>query len=407
MSSPASKKRKLIYLWPYKEWGGAQLYMLTIIKQASEYWDVVVALPRSSKPDLLEFYAQYNVPIEFLDHHFDAKAEKSLFGKLRRQFERIRSEIGAFRYLNKFDLGQSVVHIEVAPWQSWILLTLLSFRGASVFVTLNNFRPEASSWRRLVWKGRFQIVCRLPGFHIFASNRDVKESLREWLPPSYWKSVPVAYSPIDPLQIAQSRESEVDLAELRNEVGVSKNDFVVLAVGQFIDRKGRWVFLEAAKKVLDADRDVRFVWLMPEEITEDDKKRIEAYELKNRFIPVLSEKAGKDRVSIFNFFRTADVFALPSYVEGLPIALIEAMALGVPSISTNVYAIPEAIISGETGILVEPGDSSALASEILRLRHNPNLRERLSRDGSRFAIEHFDGNIMAKSYLESYERCFE
>ena len=407
MSSPESKKRKLIYLWPYTEWGGAQLYMLTIIRQASKYWDVVVALPRSSKSDLLEFYAPYDVPIEFLDHHFDAKIEKSLFGKFRRQFERIRSEIGAFLYLNKFDLSQSVVHIEVAPWQSWILLTLLSFRGASVFITLNNFRPEVPSWRRLIWKARFQIVCRLRGFHIFASNRDVKESLREWLPRKYWESVPVAYSPIDPAQIMESIESNVDLGEIRDKFGVSKNDFVVLAVGQFIDRKGRWVFLEAAKKVVDVASDVRFVWLMPEEIAEDDKKRIEAYDLKNRFIPVLSEKAGKDRVTIFNFFRTADVFALPSYVEGLPIALIEAMALGVPSISTNVYAIPEAIISGETGLLVEPGDSSALANEILRLRHDPSLRKRLSRDGSRFAIEHFDGNIMANSYLESYKRCFD
>ncbi len=407
MSSTASKKRKLIYLWPYTEWGGAQIYMLTIMRHASDLWDVVVALPKASKRDLLEFYAPYNIPIEFLDHHFDAKVELSVLGKIRRQFQRIRSEVGMLRYLSKFDLKECVVHIEVAPWQSWMLLSILSALGASVFITLNNFRPDAPRWRKLLWKVRFRIVCRLPRFHMFASNRDVKESLREWLPPRYWESIPIAYSPIDPLQIAESRRSDVDLAELRSKFGASEEDFVILAVGQFVDRKGRWVFLDAAKRLLEIAPDVRFVWLMPFEISDVDRERVEGYGLGNRFIPVVSEEVGKDRISIFNFFRIADVFALPSYIEGLPIALVEAMALGIPSVSTNVYAIPEAIIPDETGILVSPGDSAGLADEILRLRNDEPLRRRLSHDGSIFAVKHFDGRIMARSYLESYRRCFD
>ncbi|MEQ1764146.1 MAG: glycosyltransferase family 4 protein [Pyrinomonadaceae bacterium] len=407
MSSTESKKRKLIFLWTYTDWGGAQLYMLTIMRLAAQLWDVVVVLPMATKKDVLAFYEPYDLPIEFLNHHFDAKVETSVAGKVRRQFQRIRSEITAYRHLRKFDLRESILHIEIAPWQSWVLLCLLCFRGGNVFTTLNNFPPDAPKWRKLVWKTRLQILSRLPRFHIFASNRYVKDSLREWLTPQYWDSVPIAYSPIDSSQIAESRESNVDLASIRRKFDLVEEDFVILAVGQFVDRKGRWVFLEAAKKVLEQAPNSRFVWLMPSPLTEEDRVKVESYLLFDRFVPVISQDVGKDRVSIFNFFRIADAFALPSYIEGLPIALLEAMALGVPSISTNVYAIPEAIMPDKTGILIEPGDSTALAEAILRIKSDARLRERLSRDGSQFAIENFDGRIMASTYLEAYRKCFD
>ena len=82
------------------------------------------------------------------------------------------------------------------------------------------------------------------------------------------------------------------------------------------------------------------------------------------------------------------------------------MAMGVPSISTNIFAVPEAITSEKTGLLIEAGDSAALARAILKLNSDPSLRQRLARDGSRFAIESFDGRIMASTYLELYEKCF-
>jgi glycosyltransferase involved in cell wall biosynthesis len=254
---------------------------------------------------------------------------------------------------------------------------------------------------------RFQIVSRLPGLHIFASNKDAKESLKEWLTPAYWETVGLGYSPIDPTQIAEVASTELDIRELRDQHRIGQEEFVVLAVGQFIDRKGRWIFLEAAKQVTETASNVRFVWLMPELISGEDKKRVESYGLGDKFVPVLSSSLGVARESILGFFRIADAFALPSFVEGLPIALIEAMALQLPSISTNVYAIPEAIIPDQTGILIEAGDSDALARSILRLKDDPNLRERLATQGSCFALENFDGRIMAAAYLERYRQCFE
>ena len=101
-------------------------------------------------------------------------------------------------------------------------------------------------------------------------------------------------------------------------------------------------------------------------------------------------------------FRLADVFTLPSYVEGLPISLLEAMALGIPSISTNVFAIPEAVKHLQTGMLIEAGDDDALAASILTLKTDENLRQKLSAQGRAYVLQHFDEREVAKIAIASY-----
>ena len=118
---------------------------------------------------------------------------------------------------------------------------------------------------------------------------------------------------------------------------------------------------------------------------------------------VKSKSVGDERTDILSFFRVADVFALPSFVEGLPIALLEAMALGIPSISTNVNAIPEAIKTEETGILIEAGNSSQLAAAIKRLEEDKNLMTKLSAHGRDFVVGQFDEKVCADIVLKNYE----
>jgi glycosyltransferase involved in cell wall biosynthesis len=73
----------------------------------------------------------------------------------------------------------------------------------------------------------------------------------------------------------------------------------------------------------------------------------------------------------------SDCFILPSHGEGLPMAMLEAMAYGMPVIVTRVGAIPEAVTDGVEGFLIEPGDVEALADRMLRLARDPVLRQRM------------------------------
>lgn len=396
-------RRKLIFLWTYLEWGGAQVYMMAIMKEALAEWDVIVAIPRASSPEVVGYLEQIGVKIDFLDVLLDHDAAPTVQRKLERQANRIKTELAVLKYLRKYDLRNSVLHIEISPWQSWQFLAVLSRRGANVFVTMHN-AITGSPFRETIWKMRMQFVSRLHGFHIFASNQDTKNKIRPLVSPKFWDDIAVTYTCVDPRQIEYVLTNGRSKDEIRKKHHVAVDRFVVLCVGQFIDRKGRWTFLEAAKKLAEDDN-IAFVWLTQKPPKSEDKRRVDSFDLKN-FEIRLSNETGATREQVLEFFRIADVFALPSFVEGLPIALLEAMALGIPSISTNVYAIPEALKDRETGLLIEPGDAGALADAIKDLQEDNKLRHHIASRGREFVIANFDERIASRIAIKKYEECF-
>ncbi len=400
-------RTQLIFLWNYVEWGGAQIFLLAIMKAARADWDILVVLPRRSMPTILHFLDDLGIRYEFLDVAIQVSEAPGLIDKIRRQWRRIYAEAVSFKYLMRFDLKNSILHIETAPWQSWLLLTALAMRRAHVFVTMHNFMPRTSKLREMIWRWRLKFVSGLPGFHIIPSNQDTKDKLRGWVRDDFWEKMIVAHTAIDPTEIDAVLERKFDRSSTRTQHGIDADKFVVLCVGQFIDRKGRWVFLDAAKQVIDKAPEVAFVWLTPKLPDEAESSRIDEYGLGDSLNIVLSDSVGKAREDVLRFFRVADVFSLPSYVEGLPIALLEAMALNIPSISTRVYAIPEAIKDMETGILIDAGDSSGLADSILRLKCDPELRENLGSSGRKFVLENFDERVVAGKVIDSYRRSLE
>lgn len=88
--------------------------------------------------------------------------------------------------------------------------------------------------------------------------------------------------------------------------------------------------------------------------------------------------------------RRAQVFVLPSYEEGLPVSLLEAMAVGLPVVSTPVGGIPEAIIDGVNGFLIPPGDVESLTERLLALVADPALRYRMARANRERIAREFD-----------------
>jgi glycosyltransferase involved in cell wall biosynthesis len=87
--------------------------------------------------------------------------------------------------------------------------------------------------------------------------------------------------------------------------------------------------------------------------------------------------------------RRADVLVLPSHIEGMPNAIIEAMAAGLPTVGTNVGAVEDVVIDGVTGYIVPPGDIDRLFDALLKLLGDSNLRSRMGQAGQRIAIERF------------------
>jgi glycosyltransferase involved in cell wall biosynthesis len=157
---------------------------------------------------------------------------------------------------------------------------------------------------------------------------------------------------------------QAEVAKIRESLGIPREDFVVGNVAHIRPLKGQQYLIRAAKIVVDECPNTTFV-IVGREKTPEARQALE---------DLAVELGIKDKV-IFTGFRedavsitaACDLFALSSLFEGLPVALLEAMALGKPPVVTAVGGIPEVVTDGVEGFLVEPRDCEALAQRILTL----------------------------------------
>jgi glycosyltransferase involved in cell wall biosynthesis len=86
----------------------------------------------------------------------------------------------------------------------------------------------------------------------------------------------------------------------------------------------------------------------------------------------------------------ADVFCIPSVAEGIPVVLMEAMAMEIPCVTTHITGIPELIRNGRDGLLVAPADLEGLSEALARLMDDEALRERIAKSGRMRVMEQYD-----------------
>jgi glycosyltransferase involved in cell wall biosynthesis len=171
---------------------------------------------------------------------------------------------------------------------------------------------------------------------------------------------------------------------------------IVGAVGRLVEQKGFEFLLKSVPGVLERFPNTLFV--VAGEGSERAKLEALAAKLKVdaqvRFIGARSDMP--------NVYASFDMFVLPSIDEGMPIALMEAMAAARPIVATRVAAVPKLITDGDTGILVAPRDPRALTQAICQVLASPMLRERLSRAARKRVQEHFSSETMAARYVALY-----
>ena len=103
-------------------------------------------------------------------------------------------------------------------------------------------------------------------------------------------------------------------------------------------------------------------------------------------------------------YAALDVFALSSDSEGLPLVIVEAMASGLPVVSTAVGGIPAVVVEGVTGALVPAGDVNALSARLGDLAASPTLGVRWGTEGRRRALARYSADRMVDDYFAIYER---
>jgi len=186
-------------------------------------------------------------------------------------------------------------------------------------------------------------------------------------------------------------------ARLRLDFGIPPGDFVIGFIGRFHPQKGIEVLIEAFARIAP---DRPGLWLL---LVGDG-------ELRPR-LRALSEASGGSARTIFTGARediprilaALDLFVLPSLWEGLPLALLEAMAAGLPVVASDVGGVPEILVDGETGCLVPPRDPAALAAAILEFVDHPEIRQRLGAAGQQRVKESFSAQNLVARLTALYE----
>lgn len=177
----------------------------------------------------------------------------------------------------------------------------------------------------------------------------------------------------------------------------------LLFLGLVGKRKGIFEILQSVKQLKEKDYKFKLLIVGPGE------KKGEMEEVDNLirreeigdFVEILGQKEHPEAV---RYYKLADIFLMPSYNEtGPPLAILEAMAAGVPVISTKgVGAIPEAIENGVNGYLIEPGDVEALTEKIEILLNDEQLRKEMGRRNKEKVKEQFSLESGIARFSEMY-----
>lgn len=246
------------------------------------------------------------------------------------------------------------------------------------------------------YKGRLKMASPIYGYLqkkmdvVFACSEEVKNSHSRKLPQNQLVTI---HNGVDTERFFPGPENN----EFREKLNIPEICFIIGHVGNLTPQKGQ-VFLLQSIQRLTAEK-IPVVLILAgdgplKELLESRAKELGIYQ-NVRFLG--------QRSDIPEILRSIDVFAGSSLREGFPISVLEAMATGIPVVTTNVGGNKEAVLDGITGFIVSPGNPDELALALKKILLNDNLRRNMGTAARRRVEEYFSAKTMVKRTEEIYE----
>jgi len=177
----------------------------------------------------------------------------------------------------------------------------------------------------------------------------------------------------------------------------------IVCVGRLVPAKGQHILLRAFSRLHARGHDIHLTFVGDGPDLSSLKREVTQrhLELSITFRGALNHDQTRKQLA------EADIFALASFAEGVPVALMEAMAMAIPCVATSIAGIPELIRDQQDGLLVPPSSIDCLASALESLVTNPELRERLGSSGRARVIERYNLPVNLEVLASTFERCFQ
>lgn len=195
----------------------------------------------------------------------------------------------------------------------------------------------------------------------------------------------VEYIPGVGINVETFSSCQVNRIIKRQEIGLSKNDFVVISVGEINDNKNHSVIIKAIAELNDSD--IKYIICGKGEKDKKIEKLIGKLHLGEQVFLT------GYRNDIPELLQISDLFAFPSKREGLGLAAIEAMASGLPLITSNIHGINDYSINGVTGYKYAPNDYKGFCKGIKLIKNNPADRYSIAKNNRQFAKEYTKKNV--------------
>jgi len=178
------------------------------------------------------------------------------------------------------------------------------------------------------------------------------------------------------------------------ELGIADASCIYIYIGRLTVDKGLYELLDAFSLLQQESPQVHLLLVGP---TDSDGQGVLLQAKKQKHVHCLGYQQNPEK-----FLCISDVFCLPSYREGFGTVVIEAGAMGVPCVGTKIPGLVDAILDGETGILVPVRDSEALHGAMNKLMYDKDLREAMGSAAHMRATQYFDSNLITQAWINEY-----
>ena len=209
---------------------------------------------------------------------------------------------------------------------------------------------------------------------IFCISHYARSQLMKLSPVEAWSKFDVCRLGVDPERFKPLTHAKE--AEICN----------LLCVGRLTSAKGQAILLESLAQLKNEGIfcTLTFVGMGP------DEQSLRDYAESLGIVLQVVFTGAVDQDHILDYYKVADIFVLPSFAEGLPVVLMEAMAMEIPCITTAITGVPELIVSGQNGLLVPASDSDGLTKAIRQLVSDPVLRQQLGKAGRQTVLVNYE-----------------
>ncbi|MBA5628915.1 glycosyltransferase family 4 protein [Moheibacter sp. BDHS18] len=201
---------------------------------------------------------------------------------------------------------------------------------------------------------------------------------------------------IDTTYFSPDEVSEETKSELRNKWGIEKNDFVFVFVGRMVKDKGINELVKAFSQLKTQNSKLILVGPFEQELDPLSSETIQEINENSAIISVGFQ------ADVRPYFAISDALVFPSYREGFPNVVMQAGAMGLPSIVSDINGCNEIIVENENGLIIPTKDERALSIAMLKLVQETDLRNRFALNARKMILDRYEQNRVWEKLLEEY-----